>query len=444
MRIVSLEIRNLYGSMSKDIDFKDELNLLVGINGSGKTSILNVIDWLFHLNLARLSTTKFELLKLTFVHKGETLLLEARQTKRRLLLNLRGHSEREFFPITVDLLENPENINDSSIFDRMLDEYSLLRPEKKEIPLWDFLKKLPKPVVITLDRTITAEADNFIYYDQDYRQRKSKRPPEQNPLEKVKEVTAIRYSQYRSKLIDLNDELKTRIILSALSDPEAKNKKRKSEAMITVEEVEQLEAKVTNYLSTAIRGDSYANQIKTFFNGVQKLVRRSYSFENDSEKEILWGLFAHQYQQIEDLAQAFNTYELDSARAYERLKRYLDQINLFLRDSKKQVFFDEDSNQISFRFLSADGSASGLAQPIERMSSGEKQILILFTFLEFIATSESIFIVDEPELSLHPKWQSDFLDAFLKLKPSSTQILLATHSPEIVGKHKVDCLVLHA
>ena len=38
----SIEIKNLYGYMNKKIEFKN-LNFLVGINGSGKTSILRIL-----------------------------------------------------------------------------------------------------------------------------------------------------------------------------------------------------------------------------------------------------------------------------------------------------------------------------------------------------------------------------------------------------------------
>jgi DNA repair exonuclease SbcCD ATPase subunit len=46
MIISRIEVSKLYGYMNKVIDFNSEINLLVGINGSGKTSILNLVNWL--------------------------------------------------------------------------------------------------------------------------------------------------------------------------------------------------------------------------------------------------------------------------------------------------------------------------------------------------------------------------------------------------------------
>ena len=67
---------------------------------------------------------------------------------------------------------------------------------------------------------------------------------------------------------------------------------------------------------------------------------------------------------------------------------------------------------------------------------------MLFTYLSFNTQGGNLFIIDEPELSLHPKWQEDFLPNVEKLMPKNAQLLIATHSPIIVGKKKEYCTVL--
>ena len=47
-------------------------------------------------------------------------------------------------------------------------------------------------------------------------------------------------------------------------------------------------------------------------------------------------------------------------------------------------------------------------------------------------TSPGIFIVDEPELSLHLGWQEIFVSSIREASPN-TQFILATHSPTIIG-----------
>ena len=46
MQIIELEVNKLYGYIDKKINFYEDINLLVGINGAGKTSILNILNWL--------------------------------------------------------------------------------------------------------------------------------------------------------------------------------------------------------------------------------------------------------------------------------------------------------------------------------------------------------------------------------------------------------------
>ena len=153
--------------------------------------------------------------------------------------------------------------------------------------------------------------------------------------------------------------------------------------------------------------------------------------------EVCWS----QYRQIEELAKAFDEYERSASAAYESLGSYLKAINEFLADSKKSIVFDEVDGRLAFQFLNGAGGKS-ILRPLERLSSGERQILILLTFLAFVASEGQVFIVDEPELSLHPKWQSLFVEALLSQAPSATQIIMATHSPEIVGRHRNFCILL--
>lgn len=87
-----------------------------------------------------------------------------------------------------------------------------------------------------------------------------------------------------------------------------------------------------------------------------------------------------------------------------------------------------------------NGHLVGPFRPISKLPSGETQIIILFALMAFEASESSIFIVDEPELSLHPKWQSDFMHSFLSLCPSGAQVPVATHSPEIVAGRKSSCV----
>ena len=74
---------------------------------------------------------------------------------------------------------------------------------------------------------------------------------------------------------------------------------------------------------------------------------------------------------------------------------------------------------------------------VHYLSSGERQLLIFFANLIFAVdnTKNGIFVVDEPELSLHLSWQKIFVESAIKINPN-IQMIFATHSPEFVGKYR--------
>lgn len=71
----------------------------------------------------------------------------------------------------------------------------------------------------------------------------------------------------------------------------------------------------------------------------------------------------------------------------------------------------------------------GESIPLNALSSGEKQLLQIL--LETLAVSESTIMIDEPEISLHPDWQMGLVGSMRRVNPQA-QFLLATHSPELM------------
>lgn len=71
------------------------------------------------------------------------------------------------------------------------------------------------------------------------------------------------------------------------------------------------------------------------------------------------------------------------------------------------------------------------------LSSGEKQILVLFSDVVALRDKTRLFIIDEPELSLNPSWQRKLMPSFLASTDGSPmQLLSATHSIEIMAKYR--------
>ena len=72
-----------------------------------------------------------------------------------------------------------------------------------------------------------------------------------------------------------------------------------------------------------------------------------------------------------------------------------------------------------------------------RLSSGEKQILIILLTVLVEDNLPYVLFMDEPEVSLHIEWQKRLIDLCLELNPN-VQIILTTHSPAVVMNGWVD------
>jgi len=72
---------------------------------------------------------------------------------------------------------------------------------------------------------------------------------------------------------------------------------------------------------------------------------------------------------------------------------------------------------------------------LEDLSSGEKQLIIILGEALLQEGESVVYIADEPELSLHVSWQEKLTRMIIRLNPKA-QIVFATHSPDIVGVHQ--------
>ncbi|MCL2148835.1 MAG: ATP-binding protein [Methanomassiliicoccaceae archaeon] len=103
---------------------------------------------------------------------------------------------------------------------------------------------------------------------------------------------------------------------------------------------------------------------------------------------------------------------------------YVDIVNELL--IKKSVYIN-DGGVLSVRM------DNGAALPLDKLSSGEKQILIMFYLLLFVAEHGSLAIIDEPEISLHVAWQQSLGKTFSDIaRLRGMHIIVATHSPQVI------------
>jgi len=82
-------------------------------------------------------------------------------------------------------------------------------------------------------------------------------------------------------------------------------------------------------------------------------------------------------------------------------------------------------------------SPLGESIAVGRLSSGEKHLLLLLTSAVLARDDQTLFIIDEPEISLNTTWQRRLLPALLELSAgSTTQFILASHALALVSGYR--------
>ncbi len=115
--------------------------------------------------------------------------------------------------------------------------------------------------------------------------------------------------------------------------------------------------------------------------------------------------------------------DLRSALAkQERIDKFFELINSLFVNTGKTIEID-DKNRVIFR-------KGDLIIEMERLSAGEKQILLLLFTLFLMEDKPTVLLLDEPEISLHIEWQDRLISLMSELNPNC-QIIMTTHSPNI-------------
>lgn len=445
MKIKSLKVESLYGYIDKKINFNSDITLLVGINGSGKTSILNLINWLISPSLPQLCVTEFKTLTLTFDYKNESYEIRCKHNKATFHYIIKS-SIREYNPLVVRLYQHPKDIkNDEYLRTSLIESYTGLSPDNSEKETWEIISSFPNPTIIGLDRNLfTEESSNKKYFEERINTKITRKIV--SPLERVKELINREYRKRKNEVSNLTNSLKNHLMLSSFDgsitlEALASGIRYK----LTLNQIESAEKNINGYFQN-FEQDSLTEENQTilnsYFTQLKSIVKKFQETPNDSDVKLIYGLNANQFIKIRKLLKEFEKFELRSLKAMEQIQNYLNTLNYFLNDSAKQILFREDTSELTFNNLDKNGEIITEHKDISFLSSGEQQVLILFSYIAFNSGDGRIFIIDEPELSLHIKWQEDFLEKLEMITPPGTQLILATHSPILANKKREKAIVL--
>ena len=397
----SFSIYGLFGTQDVHIPFDEDIKILIGENGLGKTQILGMLYCLLNGNIEKLSDYSFDRLELVFVDNGKL-----------------GISKKELFIF----LQNKPQIRWDQVF-----------PLKKNIEKNFIYRSRIIPLVIESGNNEEEEIDNNEEEEID-----NNVSTFFNKLkEKLKNLSILYFPTYRRVEEDLKNlgydedqfpKGKNELIQFGMEDV----KKRFTDIENSIDALlKEGFSKISGeILSQLVSGFEKADRSfleKIDENDIEIILSRVGKELSDGEKNKIRNIIT--YQKIENPSLFYFLRKL--IEIYEKqkplddfVKVYRDVCNKYLVN--KKVFYDESAIKIYIKL-----DATGEEIELSKLSSGEKQIISILSKIYLSAKEERFIILfDEPELSLSMTWQKQLLPDIIDSKKCDF-LLAVTHSPFI-------------
>ena len=433
MKLVGLEITKLYGCYDYDVRFNEDVTFIYGANGCGKTTILNITEAIITGQIFKLFSYQFRQIVLIYRKSNEQIshYIKINPQENELCVEFEGELSN------IDSMESLEGIRS---FDK--DKRRLIQLYFERYPLLDKIEKTFNYVYLPLNRYLNSynphyystrryrdrtlsEMEHFLGLDVDNLDMKQIESLIERHYHKVSFVIARHNDEFRRKVI--------KILLGVHDNYDINNtinelRKRKDLAL----ELEKTKDTCVNILKDLdLLSESEEKQYNIiFFQLIDELSR----FPKEMTSEETWN-FILKLQEVFKLKEVLVIAEkLQDKKTSVNIpiEKFLRIMNDFVENGEDRKKIDIDEvGQILFK------TKHNKKIEINNLSSGEKQLLTFFANLIFNVkeSSSGIFVVDEPELSLHLSWQKMFVDKTLEIN-ENIQLVFATHAPEIIGRRR--------
>lgn len=451
-----IQVKNLFNRFTYDIKVKNGYNvaILIAPNGCGKTTIFNLIDFIFKPTISkfrRVSTIPFDNCVCT-LSNGIKVELEIRKNKKSQKRNEKmmrlpyatgmglglGRLEAEgkaLFLVVDDgekhelnlvdaIQESMKYIDDDDlpIYDSYLDRYieymNIDDISLRELPPRYRRTYMQSAVGLNSVREFREKYNcklniNFISADRLHQQKYS--------IKNTGSFARPRAYEERSMepLQVIQEQVK-----DLYGKTDAEYKKLVSEARDKLPKM---------YLGThnkkSMSFEEFETSWKEYVFDMEKYYQLGLldSTQTILENSELEKSFKDNAAFLEVYLEAFKSTLEPWNKEYERLKLFTDILNRRNRVTGKVLKYGPNG-----LVMSVDEQVLAL----ECLSSGEKNDLIMFYNLIFNSEKGGLVLVDEPEISLHIEWQEEYLDCLLNIcEMNGLQAIIATHSPYIVNGH---------
>ncbi|CZY28185.1 MULTISPECIES: AAA family ATPase [Enterobacter cloacae complex] len=392
-KISAIFIEKMWGYKNVHLELNESINFLIGVNGSGKTTIINIISNALSVDVGQLLAMPFSELAILFT-EGEMIRVEkTSKTNVSFFINFKDDV------FTFNLEDDEYNF----AMDQKIDE------AKSIISKFSLIDFLP------LSRTGRKEYEHDPFSD-------SPSDPVNNKLDIIKNELVNRFSR-QSKIYNKIASNFQRDIFNKLLEVPGEDELNFYNNYSNLDKDEASLREISNFMSPQKEGVTN-KRLENYFHKLRGVMS---SFERKD----------HNFS-VTDLGIMFNAWRTSSLIAdYESLKKKKDDIfrsqNEFFEVFK--LFFPKEkeiilSNQNDLVMKTSNGHIN-----LNELSSGEKQMIILLGQIYLSENKPILYIADEPEVSLHVKWQDKIVDALLTINPRA-QFLLATHSPDVIGRRR--------
>jgi predicted ATP-binding protein involved in virulence len=438
MKLLKFKASNVHGYLNYKIDFHERLTFLIGINGTGKTSVLKLILGLISPSYNYINSIDFDEVELICIEpsKGQIVISAIKNNENnevKLSLKINDEDPLEGFFNRMSQLQLNELDNDDSNEKMRFIIEAFNRQEVVQA-----IKNLTTPLFLGLDRRvyegqqIDKMRQSFLF------RRRYRHYPQNDPLNlSLMEIQELIYDYVRiiaSEQPKINQDFKNKILLQSFQFLE-------SQEINIVKDLRELNGKrkaaIDAFENLRITGftdhiNNFFDQLKSTLSNLNEIQGKKKGDEIDLDNIHIfqkWFNNQPQLKRINELITYNLAYQKELDKLYEPIEKTKNIINSFFSESKKELLI-EPQGELKVKFKN-DKIAN-----IYELSSGEKQIVTmlghLIYFEEKYKNESGIFIIDEPEVSLHLAWQEIFVNSILTASPR-TQFILATHSPAIIG-----------
>jgi predicted ATPase len=415
-KLLDVEITGFWGQHKIKTVFHDDVNIFIGRNGTGKTTFMNILQAVLSVDLEGLSNLQFDHVSIRLkkgsstkkiqVHKNPDDLLEYKSLTYQISRN------KYVFPILSGDLHY-DRYRNGRIHPRLQRELESLKFEMDKMIGLSFL---------SVNREENIDPDEY----------RRKREPILNSVDfklmKLMNDFTTYQLQLETEISNLSTKFQKDVLISMLFNPEFDNVPINKKVDLDEVGIEDIKTRLQQaYRDLGILDkkilDGINKHVESISNAADAINK---SVENPGEP-----VYVHHVTPLTLLRRTRKIIGLSSQLQEDKqrvFKPILDYLHLLKEFIEGKSFKTSNKNHGGLIVHKLNEEF-----PLNQLSSGEKQLIILLTEALLQKQNSTIFLADEPELSLHISWQRKILPSLNELNPNA-QIIVATHSPEIVGK----------